>query len=1369
MMREKNSVGARRAVETLLGEDQAVRWSRPVLRIWGFLFVGFVFLFVWLPIRATPAGSKALLWIVIYTVYLFCLEIFCKQAKRLYETSLFRLFRVHFNLAMIAFLVMLAPPIASGYLWFFFSLPILAVLLYFGRLLPLLITYLEVCAGMLVLTCAQGWPAPPDFVAMVAQDAILGLLAAVLYFFVHFFPRLREENTILKAATTLIQVLDQKELCQLLADAAKAGVPASDAAVVHLLGGEDNETLVPHGSSNIDLTTLGRSLMGIGIGVAGHAIQSRETINVPDVDKDDRYRQLPPSFIPFKSLLVAPMYVGGKNVGTISVHSIKEGVFNERDKRFLTTLAAQGATAIANAELYDTRTRRRQQISDILEASRIFGLHQLLDTLLKTIATEVCRCSGYRIAVVNLLDEASNEIVVKAMTGVSPAGSRKLEGMRIPLDAIQFLFQDEFRISRSYFIRHDRRPEIPGLDQYTFTAALGERKPGEWHQEDMLIVPIQTQEEELLGYISVDDPSDRQLPSLDTVQTLEVLASVAATAIQNARLYEQAQKEIVERKQVEEALRESEARYRSLFDRIPIGMYRTTPAGQFLDANPGLVQMMGYPDRESLLSVNAIDLFVDSADRTQELALLEQEGIIQAELQLRRRDGALIWVQDDARAIRDADDQVICYEGSVQDMTERKRAQEALQRRNRELELLNRVGQAFVSTLDLDQVIVTVLEEVRGLLSVVACSLWLIDPTSHELVCRQATGPQSEIVRGWRLAPGEGLGGCVVRSGESLIVPDTRADRRHFKGVDQQTGLEMRSTLIAPLRVKEDVIGVLQAVDTEIDRFKPTDLTLVEPLAASAAIAIENARLYEETDSLRAFNENIVQSMEEGILLEDGGGHITFVNRRMAELLGYNPEELTGQHWKTIVSPEVMAKVEEETAKRPQGIASQYETALLTKEGHPVPAIVSATPFCDEGSFAGVLCVYTDITDRKRQETRLQEYLSTVTNNLARHTSLEGLYKFIVEAGTKFLSARDCSLFLASDEDGDALELVAAMALSPRADRLRVAIGTGPRCGLVSHVAETCEPVRLAGAELLQHPCWNKEIWTRLKWDFAPDANHSLLAAQMCLHDGRLVGVLVARDAESDEGFSEFDEVLLETLATNAAADIERVRGLEKAREDGIRIERARLETDLHEAMNVLATGVRWETEILSDELSRDNPTAAHVTLARLQGALARAYTDLRYLLEDLRDPTLEREGLLIALKKRAELIGRGRIIVHGDSWERLPPEIEGALYRVGQEAMSNALKHSGVVHDPQVEIEIWLEQSNGQVKLCVKDDGVGFDVESTLARSHKWGLRRLRDALHEMDGELNIDSAPGEGTTICATIDLIRENHEQQDPRPHS
>ena len=1358
-------MGVRWLVEMLLDEDHAVRWTRPVLGSWGWLFVGFVFLFVWRPIGATTVGSRVLLWMVIYVVYLFCLEILSRRAQRLYETPLFRLFRIHYNLAMIAFLMLLEPPSTSGYLWFFFSMPMLAVLLYFGRPLPLLIIYLEVCATMLVVILAQG-RTTLDFAAMVAQDAILGLLAAVLYFFVHFFPRIRAENTLLKVATTLMQVLDREELAQLLADAAKAGIPASDSAVVHLLAGEGNRVLVPMGSSRVDLTTLGQTPMEVGVGIAGHAIQDRKTINVLDVSEDDRYLQIPASFISFKSLLVAPMYVGDRNVGAISVHSAKRGAFGERDERFLTMLAAQGTMAISNAELYDTRTRRRQQLSDILEASRTFGLNQPLDTLLETIAAEVCRCSGYRMAVVNLLDEASGEIVARAMAGVPPAGRRKLEDMHIPHDIVAPLLQDQFRISQSYFIRHDRRPEIPDLDQYTFTTDLGECKPGEWHQEDMLIVPIQTQEEKLLGYISVDDPNDRQLPSLDTVQALEILASVAATAIQNARLYE--------------TLAEERNLLRTVIDNLPDLIYAKDTESRFVIGNVAVAQVMGAtPD--DLLGKTDHDFYPkELADQYRE----DEQNVIRSRQPLLNREEPLMELKTERRGWLstakvpwlDSPGTIVGVVGIGRDITERKQTEETLQRRNRELEMLNRVGHALVSILNLDQVLVTVLEEVRRLLDVTAASVWLIELETGELICQQATGPKSEIVRGWRLAPGEGLAGWVARHGESLIVSDAWGDECCSKGVEQQTGLMPRSILTVPLWVKNSAIGTLQVMDTEANRFSTTDLTLLEPLAASAAIAIDNARMIEaqrqyavelqarneETDRLRAFNENIVQSMDEGIILEDEMGHITFVNLKTVELLGYASEELIGQHWMVTAAPEEVAKIKEEAAKWPQGVTSRYETVLLTKEGQRVPVIVSATPLFDEDSFAGVLVVFTDITDRKQQETRLQEYLSTVTNSLAHHTSLEGLYKFIVEAGTRFLSARDCALFLTSDESGNALELGAATASPLRTDRPRIAANTGSGYGLVTHVVEWRQPVRLLGREMLQHPLWNRELWTRLGWNFDPESDHSLLAAPMCLPDGCPVGVLVARDAESDEGFSEFDEVLLQTLATNATANIERVRGLEKAREEAVRAERKRLETDLHEAMNVLATGVRWEAEILSDEIERNDLAAAGIALERLQAALPRAYTDLRYLLEDLRDPTLEQEGLLIALRKRAELIGRGYIMVHGDPWERLPPEVEGILYRIGQELMSNAVKHSGVVRDTDVKIEVWLERSDGQVRLCVKDDGVGFDVEATLALTHKWGLRRLRDTLREMGCNLGIDSAPGEGAMIYATIDLTRGSYAQ-------
>ena len=302
---------------------------------------------------------------------------------------------------------------------------------------------------------------------------------------------------------------------------------------------------------------------------------------------------------------------------------------------------------------------------------------------------------------------------------------------------------------------------------------------------------------------------------------------------------------------------------------------------------------------------------------------------------------------------------------------------EMIERRNRELALLNEMTQAFTATLDPDQVVLSVLDETRRLLNVTGTSIWLLEPQTQELVCWQSTGEGGEVVRGWRLRLGEGLAGWVAQSGQTLVVPDSLADDRHFRAVDQQTGVPLRSILSVPLKAKPGsqvpIIGVLQVLDKEVDRFDENDLALVEPLAASAAVAIENARLYQETDRLRAFNENIVQSMQEGILVENIEGQITFVNRRTTELLGYEVEELTGQTRTTIVDPTLIDQALGKMAQRAANANSHYETALLTKDGRRVPVLASSRPLLELGRPSGVLWVFTDITELKQAEEELRK------------------------------------------------------------------------------------------------------------------------------------------------------------------------------------------------------------------------------------------------------------------------------------------------------------------------------------------------------------------------------------------------------------
>jgi len=166
------------------------------------------------------------------------------------------------------------------------------------------------------------------------------------------------------------------------------------------------------------------------------------------------------------------------------------------------------------------------------------------------------------------------------------------------------------------------------------------------------------------------------------------------------------------------------------------------------------------------------------------------------------------------------------------------------QRLRTELAFIHQIGHHLVSTVDLKEVQAIALEEVRSLLDVMACSIWLLDEETGELVCQQIAGPGSERIRGWRLQPGQGIVGWVAQFGEALLIPDTWRDPRHYTQIDQSTGLPIRSTLCLPLKTKQKNLGALQLVDKEVGKFSASDLLLLEPVAATTAIAIENAQLF---------------------------------------------------------------------------------------------------------------------------------------------------------------------------------------------------------------------------------------------------------------------------------------------------------------------------------------------------------------------------------------------------------------------------------------------------------------------------------------------------------------------------------------------
>jgi PAS domain S-box-containing protein len=308
--------------------------------------------------------------------------------------------------------------------------------------------------------------------------------------------------------------------------------------------------------------------------------------------------------------------------------------------------------------------------------------------------------------------------------------------------------------------------------------------------------------------------------------------------------------DITEHKRTEEALQQERDRAQRYLDIAGVVLVALDARGTVTLINQKGGEVLGY-EPEEIVGRNWFDGFLPGSIKDQVRAVFDKlmAGEIEAD---QYYENAVVTRSGEERIIawhntilRD-EDNTIGTLSSGEDITGRVQTDVELRRRNRELALLHRAGQALISVLDLDQVLVTIIDETCDLLDADGVSVWLIDTQTGDLVCQQASGPQSETVRGWRLRLGEGIAGWVARHGESLLVLDARADDRHFKQVDERTGLETRSILCVPLSVKEQVIGVLQVIDVEPDRFEPSDLILVEQLATTAVIAIQNARLYEQ-------------------------------------------------------------------------------------------------------------------------------------------------------------------------------------------------------------------------------------------------------------------------------------------------------------------------------------------------------------------------------------------------------------------------------------------------------------------------------------------------------------------------------------------
>ena len=160
-----------------------------------------------------------------------------------------------------------------------------------------------------------------------------------------------------------------------------------------------------------------------------------------------------------------------------------------------------------------------------------------------------------------------------------------------------------------------------------------------------------------------------------------------------------------------------------------------------------------------------------------------------------------------------------------------------------EVAVFQELGKALTSSLQLDQVLRTIMEKIDEFLRPDNWSLLLLDEAKQELYFELAVGKASQALKDVRVKLGQGIAGWVAQHGEVVIVPDTTKDTRFFGKVDEKTKMETRSIVAVPVKFRDTCLGVIELINcVGVDGFDPRDLKLLEALSDFAAIALENAR-----------------------------------------------------------------------------------------------------------------------------------------------------------------------------------------------------------------------------------------------------------------------------------------------------------------------------------------------------------------------------------------------------------------------------------------------------------------------------------------------------------------------------------------------
>ena len=378
----------------------------------------------------------------------------------------------------------------------------------------------------------------------------------------------------------------------------------------------------------------------------------------------------------------------------------------------------------------------------------------------------------------------------------------------------------------------------------------------------------------------------------------------------------------------------AEQQYRQIFEHAGEGIFQSTPEGRYLTANPALARMYGFDSPAELIRSRtdiSRETYVEPTRREEFKRLLEERGSVGGfEHEIRRKDGSAIWISVNAHAVRDEAGKIIYYEGTAQDITERKRTEQAL----RESE-----------------------ERYRDLVE-----------NSHELICtHDLDGTILSVNRAAQELWGYELSEFVGKNIRDILAPAVRDQFGMYMQRILKEGATSGPMLIETRSGEHRLLEYYNSLRTE---------GVAAPIVRGIARDITEARRAEQAlrESEERYRE-LFDNSKDAFYVHDINGVYTSVNRAAEKLSGYSREEIVGKHFSQFMTPEYARQVQRQLQKKLEAaVETTYEIEIITKKGRQVPVEISSRLIFEQGVAVGVQGCVRDISEKKKVQEAARNY-----------------------------------------------------------------------------------------------------------------------------------------------------------------------------------------------------------------------------------------------------------------------------------------------------------------------------------------------------------------------------------------------------------